>query len=146
VSLRSVLTFSIGHTHVKVVSQGHDELANMSLLKLGLLGCSPLQPTITVSLHCLKLYHQIRCWKPSFSIQAMVKVLCALHNVICTLLCFVIIVFHTTVADIISNISRSVCHCFWHISLHFTWRQSLWWWGSSMEHCGLAHVACVPTL
>ncbi|KAG1791474.1 hypothetical protein EV424DRAFT_1475992 [Suillus variegatus] len=49
-------------------------------LHQGLLGCSPLQPTIAVSLHCLELYHQIRRRKPSFSIQAMVKVLCALHN------------------------------------------------------------------
>ncbi|KAG0703735.1 hypothetical protein DFH29DRAFT_1040613 [Suillus ampliporus] len=82
----SALTFHVStiditfHTNVKVVSQGHEELANVSFLKLGLLGCSPLQPTITVSLHCLKLYHQIRRRKPLFSIQAMVKVLCALHN------------------------------------------------------------------
>ncbi|KAG2121555.1 hypothetical protein BD769DRAFT_1629407 [Suillus cothurnatus] len=58
----------------------HEELANISLLKLGFLGCSPLQPTVAVSLHCLELYHQIRRRNPSFSIQAMVKVLCALHN------------------------------------------------------------------
>ncbi|KAG2108835.1 hypothetical protein BD769DRAFT_1630507 [Suillus cothurnatus] len=58
----------------------HEELANVSLLKLGFLGCSPLQPTVAVSLHCLELYHQICRRKPSFSIQAMVKVLCALHN------------------------------------------------------------------
>ncbi|KAG2753193.1 hypothetical protein P692DRAFT_201706191, partial [Suillus brevipes Sb2] len=51
-----------------------------SLVNIGLLGCSPLQPKIAVSFQCLELYHQIRRRKPSFSVQAMVKVLCALHN------------------------------------------------------------------
>ncbi|KAG1853525.1 hypothetical protein F4604DRAFT_1686334 [Suillus subluteus] len=62
------------------VQQAADELANVSLINIGLLGCSPIQPTIAVSLQCLELYHQIRRRKPSFSVQAMVKVLCALHN------------------------------------------------------------------
>ncbi|KAG2137739.1 hypothetical protein BD769DRAFT_1291575, partial [Suillus cothurnatus] len=62
------------------VQQAADELANVSLINIGLLGCSPIQPKITVSLQCLELYHQIRRRKPSFSVQAMVKVLCALHN------------------------------------------------------------------
>jgi hypothetical protein len=63
------------------VSQAADEPANVSLINIGLIGCSPIQPTIAVSLKCLELYHQIRRRKPSFSVQAMVKVLCALHNV-----------------------------------------------------------------
>ncbi|KAG1849095.1 hypothetical protein C8R48DRAFT_778679 [Suillus tomentosus] len=62
------------------VDQAHDELANVSLLKSGYLGCSPLQPTLAISLSCLKLYRQIRWRKPSFSVQAIIKVLCALHN------------------------------------------------------------------
>ncbi|KAG1745399.1 uncharacterized protein EDB91DRAFT_1049934, partial [Suillus paluster] len=63
-----------------LVPQAADELANVSLINVGLLGCSPIQPNIAVSLQCLELYHQIRRRKPSFSVQAMVKVLCALHN------------------------------------------------------------------
>ncbi|KAG1891130.1 hypothetical protein F4604DRAFT_1876299 [Suillus subluteus] len=35
---------------------------------------------LAISLSCLELYHQICRRKPSFSVQAMVKVLCALHN------------------------------------------------------------------
>ncbi|KAG1767502.1 hypothetical protein EDD22DRAFT_978132 [Suillus occidentalis] len=50
------------------------------LILSGYLGCSPLQPTLAISLGCLELYHQIRRRKPSFSVQGMVKVLCALHN------------------------------------------------------------------
>ncbi|KAG2087254.1 uncharacterized protein F5147DRAFT_525704, partial [Suillus discolor] len=62
------------------VQQAADELANVSLINIGLLRCSPIQPKIAVSLQCLELYHQIHRHKPSFSVQAMVKVLCALHN------------------------------------------------------------------
>ncbi|KAI5985604.1 hypothetical protein EDD15DRAFT_2390125 [Pisolithus albus] len=62
------------------VVQCEDEVANVSLLRIGFLGCSPQQPTTAVSLDCLELYHQIRRRKSSFSVQAMVKVLCTLHN------------------------------------------------------------------
>ncbi|KAG1791119.1 uncharacterized protein HD556DRAFT_1445641 [Suillus plorans] len=62
------------------IPQAAEEPANVSLINVGLIGCSPIQPTIAISLKCLELYHQIRRWKPSFSVQAMVKVLCALHN------------------------------------------------------------------
>ncbi|KIJ60976.1 hypothetical protein HYDPIDRAFT_169981 [Hydnomerulius pinastri MD-312] len=63
------------------VYQHVDQLANVSLLSIGYLGCSPLQPVAAISLQCLELYHQIHCRKPSFSVQVMVKVICALHNV-----------------------------------------------------------------
>ncbi|KAG2356427.1 hypothetical protein BDR07DRAFT_1491981 [Suillus spraguei] len=66
--------------HVTMVDITLNELANVSLLKIGYLGCSPLQPTLAISLDCLELYHQIHQRKPSFSVQGMVKVLCALHN------------------------------------------------------------------
>ncbi|KAG2120417.1 uncharacterized protein F5147DRAFT_785148 [Suillus discolor] len=39
----------------------------------GFIGCSPLQPTVAISLDCLEVYHQIRRHKASFSVQAMVK-------------------------------------------------------------------------
>jgi hypothetical protein len=71
----------VDYVHVRSVNQCDDELANVSLIKAGYLGGSPVQPMLAVSLECLELYHQIRRRKPSFSVQAMVKVLCALHNV-----------------------------------------------------------------
>ncbi|KAG2032361.1 hypothetical protein BDR03DRAFT_936026 [Suillus americanus] len=45
------------------IAQNHNEAANIALLRVGLLGCSPTTPT------------------SSFSVQAFTKVLCALHNV-----------------------------------------------------------------
>ncbi|KAG1863273.1 hypothetical protein DFJ58DRAFT_656566, partial [Suillus subalutaceus] len=57
------------------------EPANVALLRCGLLGCSPAQPTVAIHLHCLELYHQIRRRQSSFSVQSITKVLCSLHNV-----------------------------------------------------------------
>jgi hypothetical protein len=58
-----------------------DQLANVTLIENGLLGTSPVQPTVAITLEALELYHQIRRRQASFSVQAMTKVLCALHNV-----------------------------------------------------------------
>ncbi|KAI6032180.1 hypothetical protein BKA83DRAFT_4045763, partial [Pisolithus microcarpus] len=66
--------------HVSVIQKA-DESANAALLCVGLLGCSPSQPCTAITLQCLELYHQIRCCQSSFSLQAMMKVLCALQNI-----------------------------------------------------------------
>ncbi|KAI6145668.1 hypothetical protein EDD17DRAFT_1767881 [Pisolithus thermaeus] len=66
--------------HVNVIQKA-DESANAALLRVGLLGCSPSQPRIAIRLECLELYHQIRRRQLSFSLQAMMKVLCALQNI-----------------------------------------------------------------
>jgi len=63
------------------VTQGKDELANATLIHTGLLGCSLVQPVIAVSLECLELYHQLQHQQLLFSVQVMVKMLCALQNV-----------------------------------------------------------------
>ncbi|KAH7903111.1 hypothetical protein BJ138DRAFT_1197236, partial [Hygrophoropsis aurantiaca] len=52
-----------------------------ALIRVGFLGASPIQPTLAIHLNCLELYHQIRRRQSSFSVQAMVKVLCAMHNI-----------------------------------------------------------------
>jgi hypothetical protein len=57
------------------------EEVNVSLIRAGLLGCSPRMPTTAVTLEALEMYHQIRRRQSSFSVQAMAKVLCALHGV-----------------------------------------------------------------
>jgi hypothetical protein len=83
-SIFSISSFIlIDYVHVWSVDQCDDELANVSLIRAGYLGGSPVQPMLAVSLECLELYHQIHRRKVSFSVQAMVKVLCALHSVSC---------------------------------------------------------------
>ncbi|KIM65037.1 hypothetical protein SCLCIDRAFT_23132 [Scleroderma citrinum Foug A] len=63
------------------VPQWHDELANVSLICNGLLGCTPTSPELTITFQCLELYHQLRRRQSSFGIQAYTKVLCVLHGV-----------------------------------------------------------------
>ena len=64
-----------------VVLQQHNELANVSLIHNGLLGCTPMLPELAVAFQCLELYHQLRRRQSSFGIQAYTKVLCVLHGV-----------------------------------------------------------------
>ncbi|KIM64375.1 hypothetical protein SCLCIDRAFT_97145, partial [Scleroderma citrinum Foug A] len=61
--------------------QRHNELANVSLIRNGLLGCTPTSPELAITFQCLELYHQLRRRQSSFGIQAYTKVLCALHGV-----------------------------------------------------------------
>ncbi|KAI6037355.1 hypothetical protein BKA83DRAFT_4041207, partial [Pisolithus microcarpus] len=63
------------------VIQKAGNTANVVLVHRGLLGCSPTQPSCAVTFHCLELFHQIRHRQSLFSVQAMAKVLCALHNI-----------------------------------------------------------------
>ena len=41
------------------VIQQDDELANVSLIRNGLLGCTPTSPELAITLQCLELYHQL---------------------------------------------------------------------------------------
>jgi len=63
------------------VIQWVDELANVSLIRNGLLGCTPTSPKLAITFQCLELYHQLRRCQSSFGIQAYTKVLCVLHGV-----------------------------------------------------------------
>ncbi|KAG2741203.1 hypothetical protein P692DRAFT_201810454 [Suillus brevipes Sb2] len=56
----------VHHFHVSKVdvfvceiAQNHEETANIALLRVGLLGCSPTMPTVAITLQCLELYHQL---------------------------------------------------------------------------------------
>ena len=63
------------------VIQRDNELANISLIQNGLLGCTPTSPELTITFQCLELYHQLCRCQSSFGIQAYAKVLCVLHRV-----------------------------------------------------------------
>ena len=42
------------------VLQRHNELANVSLIRNGLLGCTPTSPELAITFQCLELYHQLQ--------------------------------------------------------------------------------------
>lgn len=62
------------------VLQKVNEPANVSLVRLGFLGCAPVDPAMAVSLDVLELYHRLRRRHGQLSIQAMVRALCDLHD------------------------------------------------------------------
>ncbi|KAF8592627.1 hypothetical protein K439DRAFT_1643685 [Ramaria rubella] len=77
----SVVAVDILERDTQTIPQLPDKLPNCALLCAGLLGTSPTAPSTAISINCLELYHQIRHQQSSFSIQAIAKVLCTLHNV-----------------------------------------------------------------
>ncbi|KAF8452808.1 hypothetical protein L210DRAFT_3320488, partial [Boletus edulis BED1] len=54
---------------------------NETLIYHGYLGCSPVFPTVAISLRMLSAYRQAHRVCPRFSIHAQCKMLCHLHNV-----------------------------------------------------------------
>ncbi|KAG1803263.1 hypothetical protein EV424DRAFT_1474585 [Suillus variegatus] len=54
---------------------------NETLIHHGYLGCSPLFPTVAISIRTLAAYRQAHRTCPRFSIQAQCKALCHLHNI-----------------------------------------------------------------
>jgi CxC1 like cysteine cluster associated with KDZ transposases len=89
-----------------------NEHANVTLIWAGFLGCSPVNPSVAISLECLELYHQIRRRQSSFILQAMAKVLCVLHNVShYKLAIFKYRIVETSLGNILSNLSNPVIDC-----------------------------------
>ena len=65
----------------KPIDQNVDEEANVALIHHGLLGSSPTQPTVAFTIEALEFYHQLRRCQGNISIQTIIKVMCAIHNV-----------------------------------------------------------------
>lgn len=63
------------------VQRSADIKANIALVHAGYLGTVPEQPSLAVSLRTLELYHTLRLFKPSFSIEAFAKAMCHLYLV-----------------------------------------------------------------
>jgi hypothetical protein len=79
--LLDVLTTHLVFCPSAAIPQRNEEGANTSLIHVGLLGSSPQQPTTAFLLEFLKWYTQIHQRQSSFSVQAITKVLCSIHNV-----------------------------------------------------------------
>ncbi|KAG1877267.1 hypothetical protein F4604DRAFT_1880502 [Suillus subluteus] len=66
---------------VFTVDQANNEYANVALLRHGLLGCSPVTPSIAIDIQTLELYHRLWHCHPQLGVQPFVKTLCDLHEV-----------------------------------------------------------------
>ncbi|KAG1731985.1 uncharacterized protein EDB91DRAFT_1058319 [Suillus paluster] len=67
---------------------------NETLIHHGYLGCSPLYPTVAISLRTLTAYRQSHRTCPRFSVQAQCKTLCHLHNIHLEIHCCMSIPYH----------------------------------------------------
>jgi hypothetical protein len=54
---------------------------NESLVRNGFLGASPDKPTLAISIELLEIYRQLRRVCPRFSLDALGRALCHIHNV-----------------------------------------------------------------
>ncbi|EIW76532.1 hypothetical protein CONPUDRAFT_64281 [Coniophora puteana RWD-64-598 SS2] len=62
-------------------SEPQPEASANPLVRHGLVGCSPSQPTVAISLRTLETYRQTHRVCPRMSIQAQAKMLCHMHGV-----------------------------------------------------------------
>jgi len=67
-------------TSVKISCAG-DQTTASTLASLGFIGNAPFHPSVAFSMKTLELYRILRRRKPSFSIEAFVKVVCDLYMV-----------------------------------------------------------------
>jgi len=63
------------------VSYTEDQTTASTLAGLGFIGNAPFHPSLAVSVKTLELYRILRRRKPSFSVEAFVKVICDLYIV-----------------------------------------------------------------
>lgn len=64
-----------------LVACPHHIFPNENLVSHGYLGCLPVYPTVTISIHTLAAFWQAHCMCLHFSIHAQCKTMCHLHNV-----------------------------------------------------------------
>ncbi|KAF8130815.1 hypothetical protein EV363DRAFT_221781 [Boletus edulis] len=62
-------------------AQAHHRFPNENLIYHGYIGCSPVFPTLAISIRTLSAFRQAHRTCPRFNIQAQCKALCHLHNV-----------------------------------------------------------------
>ncbi|KAH7908461.1 hypothetical protein BJ138DRAFT_1115822 [Hygrophoropsis aurantiaca] len=58
-----------------------DTFISSALVRRGIVPCSPISPTVAITIDALELYRVAHLRSPHFSIQAFVKTLCDLHGV-----------------------------------------------------------------
>ena len=103
-----------GRCHATLSYKSRHLYPNEVLIYHGYIGCSPLHPTVAISLHTLSTYHQVHCICPRFSIQAQCKLLCYLHGVCLRSVIGIHVKLMTTDA-ILAVSEHSTYHHLWHV-------------------------------
>ncbi|KIN93832.1 hypothetical protein M404DRAFT_35676, partial [Pisolithus tinctorius Marx 270] len=71
----------LGAEKVNLVISADDSYIASALVRQGFMPCSPIRPSVAITINALKLYHVARLCSPHFSIQAFVKTICDLQGV-----------------------------------------------------------------
>jgi len=58
-----------------------DTIANVSLLRQGFIGCTPVRPQLAVAINVFDFYTAARRVHPSFSVEAFTRALCLVYKV-----------------------------------------------------------------
>ncbi|KAH7914663.1 hypothetical protein BJ138DRAFT_999608 [Hygrophoropsis aurantiaca] len=72
---------SIGAENVSICILPSDIFVASALVRRGVVPCSPISPTVAISIDALELYRVAHLRSPHLSIQAFVKTICDLHGV-----------------------------------------------------------------
>ncbi|KAI6142816.1 hypothetical protein BKA82DRAFT_4331420 [Pisolithus tinctorius] len=72
---------SAGTWRVHVVDVFHDSYIASALMRQGFMPCSPIRPSVAITINALELYRVACLRSPHFSIQAFVKTICDLQGV-----------------------------------------------------------------
>ena len=96
-------------TSIKISCTG-DQTTASTLVGLGYVGNAPFHPSVAISIKTLELYRIIRRRKPSFSVEAFVKVVCDLYMV-----CVFFIIYspysHCNKDSLSSQVSSFILRC-----------------------------------
>ncbi|KIK40552.1 hypothetical protein CY34DRAFT_24782 [Suillus luteus UH-Slu-Lm8-n1] len=79
-NLKVVDTFYADNVSLTIAST--DRFVASALVRHGVIPCSPISPSVAISIDALELYRVARLCNPHFSIQAYVKSICDLHGTI----------------------------------------------------------------
>ncbi|EJD33722.1 hypothetical protein AURDEDRAFT_177197 [Auricularia subglabra TFB-10046 SS5] len=61
------------------VEQANNETASISLMRTGMMACTPIMPVVAISVGLLELYYRVRRRAPRLGIQPFVRALCDIH-------------------------------------------------------------------
>lgn len=76
-----LILIPVGFERYLRVVQREGEHAAVSLMRMGMMGCTPTLPSVAISIGVLKMYYFLRRRAPRLGIQPFVRALCDTYNV-----------------------------------------------------------------
>ncbi|KIK71808.1 hypothetical protein PAXRUDRAFT_181817 [Paxillus rubicundulus Ve08.2h10] len=111
----SIMGIELVDIFTMLAARPHHLFPNENLISHGYLGCSPVFPTVAVSIRTLSAFHQAHWTCPHFTIQVQCKTLCHLHHVphcpyLCTQFSWVFDVYLKIIHRIEQRVHKALEH------------------------------------